>query len=413
MIDIKTLEVEKDCFLKLPNRIKYNYYISEYYERLAEETTDNSSDNILNRIAERVRACSTIWDCDWFRLQGIKDIVKTNRCRDKFCVNCQSALALAREHKFAPILTDMSSSHDIYHCVFTVPNCSDILLKTTITAMYKAFSYLIRYLSCRAKVKGVQFVKFGFIGCIKSLEITYNKEENTYHPHLHCLFAFSKELNLSKQLINQFSYSKNSEEIIYFSKEEILFQKIWFLLINGQLYKSKNPKSCKMQTSKNFRVNKTNIDNLDVGYSVVFNKANKSDYKEVFKYAFAADFDEDKCLGYEQLKLYRKVLKNVRFIQAYGSLINYDFSDDCLSAEDLDIAYNEYKSSLYNIEDPMRVSESVSDMLNNMIQGKYSYITSGSIKKFLLDSTESRLTKESKQILYNFKSKIDKNKSGE
>ncbi len=406
MIDVKDVEVGKESFSKLPTRIKYNYCIAEYYEKLSEETTTNELDNTLHKIADRLRGCSTVWDCDYFRLQATKAIVKTNRCRDKFCLNCQSALALAREHKFAPILNDLSKNQSIYHCIFTVPNCSDVLLKTTIKAIYTAFSYLIRYFSYRAKVKGVQFVKYGFKGGIKSFEITYNKEEKTYHPHLHCIFVFDKNLNLDKKFTNKFSYSKDSSEVRYFSEEEILFQKIWYLLINGQLHKTINSKSGKKQTPKEFKVNKKNIDSLDLGYSVVFNKAAKEDYKEVFKYAFAADFDSDKCLGYEQLKLYRTVLKNLRFIQAYGDLINYDFSDDCISAEDLDIAYEEYKSKLYDIEEPVLVHETVSEMLNNMENAFCSYITSGSIKSFLLDDTGSRLSEESKPILEDFKNMV-------
>lgn len=406
MIDFKDVEVGKESFSKLPDRIKYNYCIAEYYDELADDNVKiNSNEETLRNIAERMRSCSTIWDCDWYRLQNTKSIVKTNRCRDKFCVNCQSALALAREHKFTPILNDLSQTNSIYHCIFTVSNCKGSLLKLNIKTMYTSFGYFVRYLSSRKKIKGLSFGKFEYVGAIKSLEVTYNEKDRTYHPHLHCLFCFSSSLNLEKNLVNQFSYSKNSSDIRYFSEEEILFQKIWYLLVNGQLHKTKNSKG-KLETPKEYRVTKENIDNLDLGYSVVCNKADKSDYKEVFKYAFKSNFDSDKCLGRDQFRLYRSALKNIRFIQPYGKLIKYDFSDDVLSAEDLDIAYEEYKCQLDEIESPMRVYESYQELLDNMKQGKYLYITSGSIKSFILQDDESRLTAESKDILAKFKDSI-------
>lgn len=406
MIDSKDVQVSAESFLKLPDRIKYNYTIADFYDNLAESTVADVNPDSLNKIAERIRHCSSDWDIDWFRLQNTKAIIKTNRCRDKFCLNCQSSLALAREHKFAPVLNDIAEKKDIYHCIFTIPNCKGTFLRSNIKCMYTSFSYFVRYLNERAKIKNFSFSPFGFSGGIKSLEITYNEESDTYHPHFHCLLCFSKDLVLNKYITNTYSFSKNSDEVIYFSEEEILFQKIWYLLVNGQLNKVINPKTHNLVVAEEFKVNKKNIDNLDLGYSVVMNKADRSDYKEVFKYAFKNNFDKDKCLGEEQFRLYRKALRNIRFIQAYGDLIDYDFSDDCISAEDLDIAYEEYKSQLYDVEEPMRVFEKYTEMLTNMQNNKYTYITSGSIRSFLLDDTMTRLTDESKDILSSFDEKI-------
>ena len=266
MIDVAELQVNNETFSQLPARLRYNEVIAGYYENLFdEEKSSGFIDDVLERKAQRLKTCSKIWDIDWHRLQGVKGIVNANLCRDKFCVNCLSALALAREHKFSPIFNSFSKDSSVYHCIFTVPNCTSTLLRPVIKTMFKSFSYFIRYLSGRAKIRKYDFSSLGYRAAVRSLEITYNKEKNTYHPHLHCLIVFSSDLKLYKHIENSFSYSYAHDNVRYFSSEEITFQKIWYLLNNG------------------IKVNRQNIENLDLGYSVVFNEAKKEDYKVIEK----------------------------------------------------------------------------------------------------------------------------------
>lgn len=378
MIDVTELQVNNETFSQLPARLRYNEAIAGYYENLFdEEKNDGFLNDVLERKASRLRSCSKIWDIDWHRLQGVKGIVNANLCRDKFCVNCLSALALAREHKFAPIFDSFAKENSVYHCIFTVPNCTSTLLRVVIKQMFKSFAYFVRYLDGRAKIKNYDFKRLGYLAGVRSLEITYNKEKDTYHPHLHCLFVFSSELKLDKHIENSFSYSYAHDDIRYFSLEEVTFQKIWYLLNNG------------------IKVNKQNIEDLDLGYSVVFNEANKEDYKEVFKYAFKADLDRDKCFGYEQFKVYYDSLRNLRFIQGYGGCLGFKFDEEDLSAEDLDFAYRELKAQLDEIEEPIRIYEDYDVMLDNMQNNKYRYYTAGSIKKFILDSDNNGEKNES------------------
>lgn len=387
MVDVAELQINNETFSQLPARLKYNEVIAGYYENLAdEEKITGYPDDKLERKADRLRSCSKIWDVDWHRLQGAKGVVNANLCRDKFCVNCLSALALSREHKFSPVFNSFAKHSSVYHCIFTVKNCSGLMLRSTIKNMFKSFSYFVRYLDNRAKIKNYNFSYIGYRAAVRSLEVTYNEEKNTYHPHLHCLMVFSSDLKLNKYIENSFSYSYNHDDVRYFSSEEVLFQKIWYLLNNGQ------------------KVNRENVEKLDLGYSVVFNEAKPEDYKEVFKYAFKADLDKDKVFGYEQFKVYSKALKDLRFIQGYGECLGFEFDDDDISDEELDIAYHEIKAQLDEIEEPVRVHEDYDVMLDNMQNNRYRYYTSGSIKKFLLEqATENRMTDESRDIVKKFK----------
>ena len=74
----------------------------------------------------------------------------------------------------------------------------------------------------------------------------------------------------------------------------------------------------------------------------------------------------------------------MRFIQGYGEYIGFQFEDDDISSEDLDLAYHELKAQFDEIEDPIRIYEDYDVMLDNMQKNKYRYYTAGSIKKFLL-----------------------------
>ena len=87
MVDSSSVKLNSDSFEFLEDRLRYNKVISAYYDLLADEEGDGvHAEELYERISDRVDSCCTIWDVDYFRLQRTKVIVKTNRCRDKFCV---------------------------------------------------------------------------------------------------------------------------------------------------------------------------------------------------------------------------------------------------------------------------------------------------------------------------------------
>ena len=64
----------------------------------------------------------------------------------------------------------------------TVRNCYGEDLKDTLDLMTGSFSKLSRRKAFKDAVKGY----------FRSLEVTYNQEENTYHPHFHLILAVNK-----------------------------------------------------------------------------------------------------------------------------------------------------------------------------------------------------------------------------
>ena len=384
MVNFEELSVNSDIFSKLQDRLRYNKTISGFYENLS---SDNSGDSFLSgkfaRISERVEACSTIWDVLHFSKQNVKFLDGFTRCKDKFCVNCQSALALKRFHQFAPIFDDFSKTDNVYHCVFTVKNCSGGSLKTVIKQMFKSFSYLVRYLDGRSKIAGLDFKFMGFRAGVRALEVTYNKDDHTYHPHLHCLMVFSKVLDLDKKIENTFSVSRKHHNERYFSLVEVLFQRIWFLLNTGK------------------KVTLDNIDSVVLGFSVTIDRAEENSYKEVFKYALKNDLAQDKCLQYEQFKVYQEHLKGLRFIQGYGDCLNYDFEDESVTAEDLETFSDELVAELYDVEEPDLLHEDVHQIIEQLKSNGTFFLTRGSIKKFFMSD-------DSIDVVHSFEESIRK-----
>lgn len=109
-----------------------------------------------------------------YRLKG------ANFCRERICPMCQFRKA---EKQFAEVMRVaelIGNKYRFLHVVLTVPNAdSAIGLAEGIKVLYKGFSYLLRYKTIEKVFKGV----------LRCLEISYNYENDTFHPHLHCLVA--------------------------------------------------------------------------------------------------------------------------------------------------------------------------------------------------------------------------------
>lgn len=331
-MDLQAVQLDRKIIRKSSNRIKDNDLIAGYYERMNAET-DNPA--YCTR-AEAVKGCFKLWDIDYYRKQKVKDILRINLCRDKFCLNCQAMLALRRQAKYKPELDRLEKKYDIYHVVFTVPNVDGEELTGTLKHMYLKFPYVVQYFQGKRKAKGVDFSRYGFAGAVRSLEITTKREygQAEYHPHFHCLFLLRKGLSLEKRYINNYSFSGNRSRPRKFTGLEILLQKIWYFFLNdGKLTVSA-------------------LDSLTEGYSVTADKSN-GNYHEVFKYACKGAFKDGAIYDYEVFKTLYHALYRRKIIQGYGLLNKFDFDDD-IDAEEVEAIYIDIITQLRRVEGPER-----------------------------------------------------------
>lgn len=117
---------------------------------------------------------------------------RANFCKDRLCPLC----SWRRSLKMFGQISDISDHlHDDYLFLFltlTVPNCRGSTLSKTINDMMKGFRKFIRK-------KDIKNVVHGFI---RSLEITYNISENSFHPHFHVILAVGKNYVSSRNYLS-------------------------------------------------------------------------------------------------------------------------------------------------------------------------------------------------------------------
>lgn len=362
-------------FLSVSKRVHYNQFIGEFYERFAEENQMpirvqddkviyGNDPNFIRR-GKRIKECCRDWTFDFFKKSGYKNLIRVNRCTDRFCLNCQAMAANQRFMQYSPILDSFTKDYDLYHIVLTVPNVDAERLADTVTLMLDRFSYMIRYFDGRKNVRNVDFSKYGYVGAVRSLEITVSKKNGSYHPHLHCIFVLKKNLDMPKIYWNSFSDDKTGRtESRLFSEFELLIQRIWCLLILRK------------------EVTKRNIENIGAicdypdGFSCMADLSNGA-YHEIFKYAIKGSFKNETLFKYEAFKTLYSALFNRKVYQTYGCLQMYDFNDydESLGMDAKDAAFELFLAGLLKEELPERIEEILATILKHTFDGTYKYIS--------------------------------------
>ncbi|MDE7453553.1 MAG: protein rep [Clostridia bacterium] len=352
-------EIDKEYFEELKTRVRHNYQIADFYLDRYER---DGEIKFLNK-SKAINVCCKFWDIDSYLKLKVKDIKRVNLCRDKFCFNCQSNMALERQARFAPQLDEYRKDYEVFHLVLTVPNCSGNELPSVIDKMFQKFPYMIRYFNGIKKVKNVDFLAYGYAGAVRGVEVTQNQTTKEFHPHFHCMVLFRKGLKLEKTIVNPYSFDGGfiSKK---FSALEILLQKIWYLLLNNE------------------RVTAKAIEELKLGYDVQMSDS-EGYYHEAFKYACKGAFDESKgaFLYNEQTfwTLY-EALHNRRMIQGYGLLYNFDECEDILKLE-ADLRYEQIIYTLRELEKPTFRIENLDEIIEKV--SSWRYISKGNLKRFL------------------------------
>lgn len=136
----------------------------------------------LNSIDENIRA-NNIKECATYvgitDVGGIAHIVKSNFCRERLCSIC----AWRRQAKFVaqmlPVMNYISRDYKFIFVTLTIKNVRYEALKDTIDNILYSYYKLTKRRRFKRAWKGI----------CRSLEMTYNSETHTFHPHLHLLIA--------------------------------------------------------------------------------------------------------------------------------------------------------------------------------------------------------------------------------
>lgn len=157
----------KKCAIKR----EHNKKIIEYYKQKGNDLK-----------AHQISECATYVGVT--NINNIAHIVKSNFCRNRLCYIC----AWRRQAKFTaqmrPCL-DMLAN-DGYRFIFvtlTMKNCCANEAADKVTEILKGYDRLLK------KTK----VKKAWLGAVRSVEMTYNENDKSFHPHIHMIVAVRKK----------------------------------------------------------------------------------------------------------------------------------------------------------------------------------------------------------------------------
>lgn len=133
------------------------------------------------------------------RKDGSHDLIFGNFCKDRFCPLCQARRSSRRAMELLHVMDCLSG--EFLFLTLTVVNVDAGHLRESIDQLTDAFRDFIRD----------PRIKRGIMGYIRNIEVTYNKDAHTFHPHIHCL------VNVSD------TYFRDRDQ--YLSRSEVL--KVW------------------------------------------------------------------------------------------------------------------------------------------------------------------------------------------
>lgn len=140
--------------------------------------------------AERVFGCGTQIEIGKLA-DDTEKIIFANFCKFRFCPMCVKRQSLKRYHDMSTAWAQMQKQlaednieWDAIMFTGTIKNCSGSDLRQFIDYLLKGWANITHNLKWWKKY---------CIATARSLEITYNRKQNTYHPHIHCLCVFRRD----------------------------------------------------------------------------------------------------------------------------------------------------------------------------------------------------------------------------
>ncbi|HEM6117426.1 TPA: protein rep [Streptococcus suis] len=130
-------------------------------------------------LVERVSTCGDVLRFIK-REDGSLKLYQAYFCKNKLCPMCNWRRSMKYSYQTSRIVDEAIKQEPKARFLFltlTVRNVSGDDLNNTLTSLTQSFDRLFR----RAKVKK------NLLGYLRSVEVTHNEKENTYHPHIHVL----------------------------------------------------------------------------------------------------------------------------------------------------------------------------------------------------------------------------------
>ena len=159
---------------KLQGKKVLGLLLAESYKRLGD----------ISR-AIRIEQCGTYLQCATLA-SGKNAIIAANFCRERLCPACawrRSARIYGATSQILDYIDKHDNDHKYLFLTLTVANCPAEQLGETLNMMADGMKRMVNNRAWKRRVKG----------CMKTLEITINHEDNTMHPHYHLILMVPKD----------------------------------------------------------------------------------------------------------------------------------------------------------------------------------------------------------------------------
>ena len=176
-----------------------NLKLAARYQMIGKKSTELSTD-YYTRKYERLEQCSTYLEFRREKSTKKYKLFNTNLCRVRLCPLCAYKRSLSVYHNTADIIKYINTKYSRSKYLFltlTIKNVPGSELSNAIDNLTRGWQNM-------SKQKRITNV---VLGTVRSIEITYNKRSNTYHPHLHVLIHTTNDIYAGRNYISQAEFA--------------------------------------------------------------------------------------------------------------------------------------------------------------------------------------------------------------
>ena len=178
MVDYNIIEQKSQSILKrIEERAVYKNKLLPYIKKIyAGECGDNKIGTRSENKYINFENCAT----DLWIDEETGQITGANFCKQRLCPVCNYRRSTMLWHKVSNVINDIQNEKLLI--TLTVKNCTGDKLRSTIDSILESFH----------RLTSRRMWKRNIVGFIRGLEITYNSQEDTFHPHIHILAIASE-----------------------------------------------------------------------------------------------------------------------------------------------------------------------------------------------------------------------------
>jgi hypothetical protein len=110
------------------------------------------------------------------RIEQHDGSLTTRYCGSRWCIVCNRIRTARRIDRYGPVFREWDENGGVQFVTLTVPNCEGGELDDLLDEMMHQLKL------CRKQIRRTRGLEYK---AVRSLEVTYNEEEDTYHPHFH------------------------------------------------------------------------------------------------------------------------------------------------------------------------------------------------------------------------------------